>query len=154
MFKCAWCKKENIDPHRWSKSKELICEDCTYKYDFALRNKLLKENVSDLSKEDRRKISRNLIKIDHIISAFRIIRAEKIKGKFYIINNLVICFFVISLLVLYQVIEFRNTFFGGLTEIIFYLVYITFSVLFCERIFRLLQYLQIKKKIKDDEFIN
>jgi uncharacterized protein YpbB len=27
------------------------------------RNKLLKENVSDLSKEDRRKISRNLIKI-------------------------------------------------------------------------------------------
>jgi len=150
MFECAWCKKENISPHKWSKDKEPICKRCSYKYNFAFRNDFIKGKVSDLTKSERRKISTEINYIKRFVEFTRMVRKEKLTGKFEFTRVFIGWLLVISVFVIYVLmgLEYKNTFFSGLFEIIFLLIYTVLIVLVYKKVFRLLQYLQIKKKVE------
>ena len=101
MFNCAWCKEERDKPALYSKEQEPICAHCVGKYRYALEIGVAKGKLSDLTKEERRKVSKELSGINDIEtfhSAMITVHKQELFGivkvAAYIIGTILFIFFV------------------------------------------------------------
>lgn len=75
MFQCAWCKREK-DVWEWTKDSEQLCRECAPKYHFGMKRGMIAEKVSDLTKEQRRKISSRINILETFWSARRYVEKK------------------------------------------------------------------------------
>lgn len=157
MFQCAWCKKEtNID--EWSKNREPLCSECAHKYNFGLQQGLIKGNISDLSKEQRREISERKNNFERFWGALRSVDREVLVGRAKILSSFIgWVFFAIPILVLVMLREravlpdwfiFHTGLLGNITRIVVIPAYIFLAYLLHQKIVWHIKYWQLKRKVK------
>ena len=144
MFQCAWCKKDS-NVWEWSKWHEPLCSKCSNKYHFGLTQKMITEKISNLSKEQRRKISEKRHNLIRFIGAMRSIEKEILVGKTKtasIILGIILGIIIIGTLVFYSSLFEKNVL---VRMLIFPVLIILAWMLHC-RLKWLLKFYQLKKE--------
>lgn len=150
MFQCAWCKKENIDPSAWSEYKEPICNQCEYKYRIAKEQNMFSGKVSELTKEQRREISSNINHLTQFVQAIRLIKKEKLTGKFKVTSNVIAGILIVFLFVPTTFSDSFNRFLDSLGFIgaFYFYIYSVIALILFTQINWWLKFLQLRSKAK------
>jgi len=150
MFQCAWCKKENIDPNEWSEYKEPLCSECAGKYRYARNKGMLTGEVSKLTKEERRNISKEINSIEQFVSARRSVKREELTGRFIIFSRLAGWLLFLTMFVVYWFLEdhLENSFW----EIVYFFAYAILAISLYKWFFGILQHVQVRRKAREAGF--
>lgn len=101
MIKCAWCREEREQPDIWSKNKEPICARCVGKYRYAIEIGAAKGKLEELTKEERRKVSRELNDLEIFHAAMASVQKQEISGVVKGTAYLVVGILLIALITLF-----------------------------------------------------
>lgn len=151
MFQCAWCKKENINSAEWSKNREPLCSECAHKYNFGLKQGMIKSSVSELSKEQRRRISEKMNSFERFWGAIRSVEREVLTGLAKTLSNIagwvLFGIFIVGTGILSD--WFLSHKFLPLVAVV---TYIFLAHLLHERIVWYIKYRQLKRKVKESGY--
>jgi len=152
MFKCVWCKKEDIAHHGWTEHKEPLCLRCDYKYQFGLKQKLISGRVADLSKEQRRIVGERLNNYERFWGALNSVRREELTGRFDVLSKISKIFILIAPFILVSFIDVDR----WLATSGMLIICLFYYVLLADRLGRgfiwWLKFFQLKSKIENSGY--
>lgn len=151
IFQCSWCKKKNISPAGWSKNKEPLCSECAYKYNFGLKQRMITGNVSELPKEQRRRISEKMNSFERFWGALRSVEREVLVGRAKTLSLIV--GWVLAAIFMVGISALSDWFFAhNFLELVIVVAYIFLAYLFHERVVWHIKYWQLKKKVEESGY--
>jgi hypothetical protein len=155
--KCSWCKKKIDLPRGWSGYDEPLCAKCFDKYSFGKDRKMINHKAEDLPEKTKKEVGRKFHQTGRFVQLIRSIKKEKLAGKFKVYSHIAGWLLFIIWMAGYILME-RN--YGYLNKVmnwesfvfraieIIYFLCLVVALIIHQKIFRILQFLQVREEIK------